>query len=243
MVVTWALIDPNFRRGIDCTHDYVETPISVQVTDSGSPMPGRGARGQPRFGGQSGEFHPAIVRRTNVAKNCVRLFHHYVRCGQKRLNVPARNKNILPAVVVEIGDRGRITGHRHALAGHAARFGHFDESSLASVAIDGEGFIVQSDQDNVGIAIIIEIAEIDAHAGDEDAVLAQRDISVEPNLVKRATFVSKEPIEQLIIGNKEVHLAVKVKIGCRPSHTLPWVCAETPFDRGIPECPVSVVDE
>src|SRR5208282_2917886 len=43
MVVAWALIDPNLRRSIDCTHDYVDTPIPVQVTDGRSPMAGGGA--------------------------------------------------------------------------------------------------------------------------------------------------------------------------------------------------------
>ena len=145
------------------------------------------------------------------------LLHHKARRGVERLHVSPRNENVFPAVVVEISDVRRIARHGQAESGHAALLGDFDEAAFARVAIDREGFVVEGDQDDVGITVVIQIAEVDAHAGDERAVFAQCDVHVESDFVELAvTFISKEPVEQLVVGDDQIHLAVQIRNRRRP---------------------------
>ena len=108
----------------------------------------------------------------------------------------ARNENIFPAIVVEIGDVRRIAGHGQAERGHAALLGDLDETAFSVVLVNGKCFVVERYQDDVGIAVVIEIAKVDAHARDERAVFAQCNVRVEPDFVEfAAAFVFEEPVE------------------------------------------------
>src|ERR1019366_6672274 len=59
----------------------------------------------------------------------------------------------------------------------------------------------------------------------------------------RTVYVSEKPIEQLVVGDEEIHAAVKVKVSHCRSHAFSRMRAQSILDRGIPECPVSVIEE
>jgi len=64
----------------------------------------------------------------------VGLFHGDARRGLERLHVAARHEQIFPAVVVEIGDGRRVSGHGQTEPLHVALPGKVGELEAASAA-------------------------------------------------------------------------------------------------------------
>src|ERR1039457_1974429 len=156
----------------------------------------------------------------------------------------ARNEDVFPSIVIEIRDRRRIPGHGQAQLRHVALPGYFHEGAFPGVAVKRKRFPIESNQNNVGIAVIIEITEINAHAGNKRSVFAQGDVHIETNLLKPSgSFVAKEPVHQLVVGDEEIHLAGKIGVGGRDAHSFAWMRSKPPFDRGVPEGPIPVIDE
>ena len=137
MVGATALVDPDLRWRGQRTHDYIQSAVPVQVGDCRSPVSRRRERSQSCLGHQRGKFHSA-----QVAKDRVRLLDGCLGRGQQRLDMPASNKNVLPAVIVEISDRGRIATHGLAQQRHSAFLRHVNEISLPRIAVEGERFLV-----------------------------------------------------------------------------------------------------
>ncbi len=97
---------------------------------------------------------------------------------------------------------------------------------------------------DVGIAVVVEIAKIDAHAGDVDAVFAQGDILVEAGFFElSAAFVAEKGIHQLVVGDDQVHAAGEFGVGRGYAHAFAGMRAESGFFRGIAKGPVAFVDE
>jgi len=142
-------------------------------------VPPGGLRGQTRFGRKRGE--PGAAK---VAKHGVWLLHLALTHGQHHFNVPASDEDVLPAIVVEVADGGRVACHRQAEHTHSAAAGDVGEISLSRVSEDGEGLVVKRHEHDIGIAVVVDIAEIHAHSGDPLGILAQCDVALEGDLFK-----------------------------------------------------------
>src|ERR1017187_10605701 len=86
--------------------------VAIQVAHRGAAVPPRRLCRQPRFGGECRELHAS-----QIAEYGVRLRHGDARSRVQRLDVPPRDEYVLPAIVVEIENRRRVSGHGHAQAG------------------------------------------------------------------------------------------------------------------------------
>ena len=54
--------------------------------------------------------------------------------------------------------------------------------------------IVQGNKCDVGIAVVVEIAKIQAHAGDEAAIFGERDAGLEGNFLELVSQVMEERV-------------------------------------------------
>src|SRR5664279_2282439 len=141
--------------------------------------------------------------------------------------MPAGNKNVLPSVIVDIGDRRRIATHGLAEQGHAAFLRHVNEISLPRIAIEGKRLLVESYHANIGKAVTIEVTKVSAHPRDVYAVSSQQDVDIGGDFVEfPATLVSEERIVHLIVGDEEAHSAAMVEIGRGRTHSLPRMRTE-----------------
>src|SRR5919197_3722851 len=98
--------------------------------------------------------------------------------------MPACDENIFPAVVIEVSDRRRVTSHGQAHPGHSALARNIQESSFAGIPENRKCLAIESNHHNIWIAIIVEVAEVDTHAGNKIPIIAQRDANIEGDLVK-----------------------------------------------------------
>ena len=156
----------------------------------------------------------------------------------------AGDEDVLPAIVIEIGDGGRVTGHGDAEAGHAAGGGNIGETALAEVAEQGEGFEVEGDENQVGEAVVIEIASVNAHAGDELTGIGEGDTGLEAGLFKlTAAFVVEEGILHLVVGDEDIGEAVEIEVCHGGAHALAGVGADAGIGGGIAEGAVAIIEE
>ena len=104
-----------------------------------------------------------------------------------------RNKDVFPAVVIKIGNRRRIPRHRQTQLRHPALPGYFCEGALTSVAINRKSLSIKRHHNNVGIAVVIQISKVDAHARNVGAIFPQGNVDIEANFFIFATsFVAEE---------------------------------------------------
>src|SRR5580704_8075695 len=136
MIIARALVHPDLRRGADRGDHEVEAAVSVEVGYRATSMPGSGTRGSERGEGAASQ----------IAKHRIRLFDSHARSGPQGLDVAARHEQVLPAVIIEIGDRRRVSGHWQAESLHAAGardVGKFKTPGRSKVAENGERFVVE----------------------------------------------------------------------------------------------------
>jgi hypothetical protein len=114
-------------------------------------------------------------------------------------------------------------------------------TSLKCVLEDGEGLPVECDVDDVGVAVVVEVAEIEAHPGDEGAFLRQRCVGLEGHLFKLVAEIMEEEVVLGVVGNEKVLPAVEVEVGNTDSHAFADMVAESPFLGDVFEGAVPLV--
>src|ERR1700691_571822 len=239
MIGVRAVIHPDLRGRAEGGDYNIKFSVVIQIADSGAAMTAG------RLGGKSGflgERRP--VGSCEVAEHVVGLVDHFAPSHVWRLHVPAADKNIFPAVVVEIGDVRAVASHGTAEQGHAALGGDIRKSGLAVISIDGKSFIVQSDEGDIGQAIVVQIAKIGAHAGYYVSLFGQSDAGVKRDFFKQpVAFVVEQKIEDLVVGDKYVRQAVSVVVSYAHSHALARVRTNSRLRRNILECSVAIVQK
>ena len=91
------------------------------------------------------------------------------------LHVAAGDEDVLVAVVVEVEDAGAPAAERQGRGADEARMRHVEEEALAEIAEQREGLVGQRGDEQVVAAVVVEIAEIDAHGGEGVAVVVEGD--------------------------------------------------------------------
>ncbi len=117
------------------------------------------------------------------------------------------------------------------------------KSPFAGVEIDGEGLALQRDIDDVGIAVVIDVAKVRAHARDERGILSESDVGLESNLFELVSEIVKEESVLGVIGDEEIGLAVEIVVRHPHAHAFADMIPNTPLFRNILECAVALVEK
>ena len=77
--------------------------------------------------------------------------------------------------------------------------------------------------------MVVEVAEIESHAGDEGAFLGQGRVGLKSDFFKFVAEVVEEEVVLRVVGDKQVGLAIEVVVGDAHAHALADVIADAPF--------------
>src|SRR5215831_3251596 len=124
-----AVVEPDLRRRAQGRRHDIQTSVAIEVSGGGAAMPAGRLLRQTRFGGQCLKPHPA-----EVAEYGVRLFYLYLGFAGERLHVAASDEDVFPAIVVKVGDGGRVAGHGRGEPCHIAGACHVGKPTLAQAA-------------------------------------------------------------------------------------------------------------
>src|ERR1035437_1875168 len=161
-----AVVHPDLRRRSDGADHHIQPPVSVQIAHGRATVAPWRLRGQTRFGRERGK-----LRASQVAKHRVVLVDFDARRGCQRLHVPAGDKYVLPAIVIEIANGRRVARHGETQRGDSAAPGNLVKPLLSRVSEYGKGFIVQRHDGDIRVTVVIDIAKIGPHPGDGLPVL------------------------------------------------------------------------
>ena len=92
-----------------------------------------------------------------------------------------------------------------------------------------KGLLVERDVGDVGIAVVVEVAKVETHAGDEGAFFGQRGVGLKGDFFKFVAEVVEEKVVLGVVGDEEVGLAVEVVVGNAHAHAFADVVADAPF--------------
>src|SRR5579864_906087 len=162
----------------------------------------------------------------------------------RRCHIPASDKNILPAIVVKVSNVWTESGHRSTKQSHPAHPSDFGEAAVAVVEINWKSLILQCDHRNVRIPIVVKVAKIYAHAGDQAAILRKCHACLGCNFLEHGVpFVMEQKVGELIVGDKDVGKSVSIVVGDPNAHTLAGMHPDPCLCRHVYKSAVALVEE
>ena len=117
----------------------------------------------------------------------------------------------------------------------------FSEVAFPGVPEERKGLAVERNEGDVRVAVGIEVAEIQSHAGDEGAFFGERDARLERNLFELVAEVMEQKAVACVVGDEEVGAAIEIEVGNAYSHAFADVVSDAPLLRDILECAVALV--
>src|SRR5581483_6755427 len=120
--------------------------------------------------------------------------------------------------------------HGQRQRAHAALRGHLAEFAAVHVLEQRKCLLAQRDIRYVGIAIVIEIAEVESHASDKIAILGQSDSQRKRSFLQllAADVVEQERVKS-VVRYENVRKSVVIVIGDADAHALADRSSNAPF--------------
>src|SRR6202034_945523 len=199
------------RFAVDIIDDNVDSPISAQVSKCGSAAAARIVK--PAFL-RANQAESAV---TQIRKQLVLLKVAITSFARLRINMPVRDKQFLPAIVVKIGetctprevlvtDRPQPSLERHVL------------ESTAVIVIQRVVVLGEVGHEEVKPAVVIVIPDRDAHVRLGSPICTERTPSLESDFLEcSVSLVMPKVIRHRIVRHKNVGPAIVVEI--QPNHT------------------------
>src|ERR1051325_5978237 len=104
MIVIGAVIHPDFSGGAERGYYNIQLAVAIQIANGRATMTRWCQRSESSFRCQSRKFHSA-----RIVENRVRLLNRQARLRLHSLYMAAGNENVLPAIVIKVGDVGRVS--------------------------------------------------------------------------------------------------------------------------------------
>src|SRR5581483_5697512 len=229
---------PDLGWSAERSNDKIEFPVAIEI---GNRAPAMAAWGQS---GEAGFLRERRPRALQVAKHSVGLADTNAVLHVGRCNVSAADEDILPTVVVKVGNIDAVARHRTTERGHFAARRDLLKRSSRHILINGESLVLQGSQGYVRIAVVFQIAKIAAHTGDQVAVLRQCDSRLEGHLFETVVpLIVIEEVEKLVVGHEDVGEAVVVIVGDGRRHTLSGMRADASLLGDVGESSLAVVQK
>ena len=197
-----------------------------------------------RLGVKAGFFGKSRPLALQVPKHSVGLVHGRLAGHIRRSDVAPAHKNILPAIIVEIGNIHAVSRHRVAEQGHSATRRNLFKRGSRSILINRKRLVSERRENNVGVAVVVQIAKVASHARNQVAVLRQCHTHLESNFFEAImALVVVQEIEDLVVWDKNVGQAIVVVISYARRHAFARMRANTGLLRNIRKCPIAVVEK
>src|SRR5580704_4100396 len=157
-------------------------------------------------------------------------------------HVGAGDEEVLPAIVVEVVGAVAPAGHAIGESAEAAGDVRIDEGAAALVDVEREAFMLNGGVPDVGQAVVVDVAEISAHAGESVAVGRVGNTSRDGNLLElfTANVVEKE-VGHGVVGDEGGEKATAIDVGEGHCHPFAVEGVDAGFVRDISERAVAVV--
>src|SRR4029077_2732075 len=135
-----------------------------------------------------------------------------------------RDQEIFPAVIVVIKETIAPAGVRHGDTANTGKQSGIREGGIAVALIQGVALVGKIRDDHIGPAIIVEIREVDAHAGEGSTVTVDGDAGGKADFFKGTVApIVKEKFEHGIVGDKKVDMPVVIVIGDGDAQPFGWL--------------------
>ena len=127
--------------------------------------------------------------------------------------MPVRDKGVLPAIVIEVEEEEAETERRQARLTHSGLIGLIREYKRRFLAEERVRFAREVAHENVALAIVLRIRDVDAHSGPRHTVCAIGNARIQADLSKRAvSVVAEEIVRRKVISDDYVRVAVAVDV-------------------------------
>ena len=152
VIVTGAVIDPDFGGLAQGSDDDVDLPVSVEIPPRRPPMPP--ARRLTESGFLRQGFELAV---SQIPKNSVVLLDPCDPFHVHGLNVAAGHKQILPSIIIKVEEPGAIPRHVLRQDGETSLYGQLLKGPVSQVVEYRECFVVQSYEGDVRTPVVVVI--------------------------------------------------------------------------------------
>ena len=211
------------RRSVEYGHDGVHAAVIVEVGEGDSAVLGGQLERRPRAGGDILEAAPVQVAEDAIGQRGVTP-DVVAQFGKVR----EAEEQVLPSVVVEVVHAEAPTGQLARTHPQSARLPVILKTTLAAAIPEKKKAVVDHPgDDQIRQPVVVEVAEVHAHAGDRLAVVAQGDTGFEADLLKRSVaFIMKQEIAHRIVGDEDIGEAVAIHVREGDAHAFADMAAD-----------------
>src|SRR5258708_33179765 len=217
MVAAGRSVVEQFRRAADGRNHNVDLAVVVQVAERAAAVSRANLHAGPGFGADVPESSVVQVAKHGVGLPVVLLYIDvgvlaYMRVGGEQVFV---------SVIVEVLDARAPAAPFETAKSDASLVTVIAEESIAFVAEQRAGFATEGRHDQTGLAAVIQIAKIHAHAGNGNSIVGIGDEGLDADFIESfATTVLKKKIPVVVVGDKNIHPAIIVVVGNGNAHAL-----------------------
>ena len=159
-----------------------------------------------------------------------------------RLHRAVDDERVEPAVVVDVEPGRAEAGVRAARRSEPRSRALLLEEARPVVDVEVVAFSRQVRDEQVFVAVVVEIAGVDAHAGLGSPVRAQRRAGQQARVLERAiVLVDPELVRLAVVRHVEIDPAVAVEVGRRDAERRPEIARDARRRRDVGERAVAVV--
>ena len=157
-------------------------------------------------------------------------------------DICARDEEVLPSVIVEVVSAFAPPRHAVGELAEAAGVVRVYEDAAALVDVEREAFVFDGVVPDVGQSIVIDVAEVGAHARESIAIRRVSDARGDGDLFELLSAnIAEEKVGHGVVGDKGIEKSIAVEISKRDTHALAKEGIYAGFMRDISECAITVV--
>ena len=221
MIAVLRGIVKDLRVAIQHRNHRVHPAVIVQIAEGQPAVHARNLEARPRRRAYVLEFDVSHLSHvTHVAEHGIRFLVSPRReLMHVVVYVRAHHKQVLPAIVVQIGDAVPPTGHFVRIHPQTSQGGLLGKMAATLIQEQRKRLLLDGSQPDGRKAIVAHIPEIHAHSRDDIPPLGKGDPRLQGGLLESLpAHIVEELVGHHVVGHEDVGVAVAVIIGNRHTH-------------------------
>jgi hypothetical protein len=157
-------------------------------------------------------------------------------------HIRASDEEVFPSIIVEVVSAVAPAGHAVGELAEAAGVVGVDEDAATLVDVERKALVLDGIMPDVGQAVVVDVAEVRAHAGESIAIGRVGNAGSDGDLFEFfSADIAEEKVGHGVVGDKGIEKAVAIEVSEGNAHAFAEKGVDAGFMRDVGERSVAVI--